>query len=348
VPETIPPVLDVEDLSVTYATAAGLHTAVSSVSLRLRPGEFVGLAGESGCGKSTLALALSRILPPAAEVSAGTIRFHPADSGGQPVDVLGLSGRQLRAFRWRRLSMVFQGAMNSLNPVMTIGHQLADAIRAHQRVRRAECLARCGELLDLVGVGAAHLNSYPHQLSGGMRQRVMLAMALSLDPDVVVMDEPTTALDVVVQRELLEVIRQLQRRLGFAVLFITHDLALLLDLADRVSIMYGGQIVEEAPAEALIGQPAHPYTAGLLGSFPELEGPPRELRGIPGSPPDFRDLPAGCLFAPRCPHVRPACLERRPTLGEAGGTRRAACFYPLGGAKPLESAKQSHEEFSSE
>jgi peptide/nickel transport system ATP-binding protein len=326
-----PPVLEVRGLTVDYVTSAGSVVAASSVDLCLRRGEFVGLAGESGCGKSTLALAISRLLPPAGGVVSGSITFTPPD-GSAPIEVLDLAGAALRDFRWRRISMVFQSAMNSFNPVMTMGAQLADAIRAHDRsARRRDLRKRSTELLELVGVAPRHLRSYPHELSGGMRQRVMLAMALALHPDVVLMDEPTTSLDVVVQREILDQIRALQSALGFAILFITHDLSLLLDVADRVLIMYGGEVVEEAAAESLIDAPAHPYTVGLLGSFPELRGPRRELGGIPGAPPDLTDLPVGCLFAPRCPSVQPDCVQRRPLLErDPRAYRSVACFHPAG------------------
>jgi len=328
-------VLEVRNLSVTYAGSSSPVRAVSSVSLTLHRGELAGLAGESGCGKSTLALALSRLLPRSAEVTAGNVTFYPKgkDEHGSidPIDVLGLSGEALRQFRWARLSMVFQGAMNSLNPVLDIGCQLGDAIKAHERrTSRKDRRDRAGALLDMVGVGGDHLSSYPHQLSGGMRQRVMLAMALTLDPDVVIMDEPTTALDVVVQREILDQVRTLQARLGFAVLFITHDLSLLLDLADRSSIMYGGRVVEEASSSALVGGPAHPYTIGLLNSFPSLEGDGEELVGIPGSPPDLAALPQGCAFAPRCSLVTERCRQVQPGLDAVldpnDAARTAACW----------------------
>ena len=323
-------VLEVRGLSVSYATPNGPVPAVSSVDLTLRAGEFLGLAGESGCGKSTLALAISRLLPAAGTVTGGSVLFHGPQA--PPVDVLDLDGEPLRAFRWRQLSMVFQSAMNSLNPVMRVGAQIADAIRAHdRRMNRTERTARCAELLDMVGVGSKHLRSYPHELSGGMRQRVMIAMALCLNPEIVLMDEPTTALDVVVQREILDEIRALQARLGFTVLFITHDLSLLLDLADRIAVMYGGSVVEEAPAADLIADASHPYTIGLLNSFPALDGPVRELSGIPGSPPSLRVLPGGCLFAPRCPHAEEDCLAQRPALLPGPARDRAvACVHPAG------------------
>jgi peptide/nickel transport system ATP-binding protein len=296
---------EVRGLSVSYATPNRAAQAVSSVDLTLRTGEFLGLAGESGCGKSTLALAISRLLPAAGTVTGGSVLFHPAQ--GPPVDVLDLAGEPLRAFRWRQMSMVFQSAMNSLNSVMRVGAQIGDAIRAHdRRMSRAERTARCAELLDMVGVGRRHLRSFPHELSGGMRQRVMIAMALALSPQVVLMDEPTTALDVVVQREILDEIRALQDRLGFAVLFITHDLSLLLDLADRIAVMYGGSVVEESPAADVIAGAAHPYTIGLLNSFPSLAGPCGNCLGYPGHRPAF----ASCRKA-AC--SRPAARAPRPT-----------------------------------
>jgi peptide/nickel transport system ATP-binding protein len=235
--------------------------------------------------------------------------------------------------------MVFQGAMNGLNPVLTIGSQIADAVKAHDRHgSRRSRRERAGQLLDMVGVGASLLGSYSHQLSGGMRQRVMLAMALALDPDVVLMDEPTTALDVVVQRELLDQIRALQDRLGFAVLFITHDLSLLLDVADRVSIMYGGRIVEEASAAQLAADPAHPYSEALLNSFPLIHDSRRSLAGIPGAPPALDSMPAGCPFHPRCPRAGSECRAQVPALApyRAGdGARRAvACWHPADSRRP--------------
>lgn len=326
----VEPVLEVRGLSVVYESPGGKTQAVSDVSLLLGRGELVGLAGESGCGKSTLALALSRLLPPTGRVTSGQVLFH-VGGDGETVDVLGLSGEQLRLFRWRRMSMVFQGAMNGLNPVMVVGRQLADAISAHDSaVSRAALRSRCCELLSMVGVDPRHVRSYPHELSGGMRQRVMLAMALALEPDVVLMDEPTTALDVVVQHEILDQVRALQSELEFAVLFITHDLSLLLDLADRIAVMYAGRIVEEAPVSEFVASPAHPYTAGLLGSFPSLDGPPQELSGIPGSPPDLRHPVVGCAFAPRCPYAEEDCRADLPPLAALGrGDRTASCFHPL-------------------
>jgi peptide/nickel transport system ATP-binding protein len=228
--------------------------------------------------------------------------------------------------------MVFQSAMSALNPVMRVGDQFVDMMKAHERVRRADALQRAGDLLELVGIDRGRVRAYPHQLSGGMRQRVIIAMALALEPELVIMDEPTTALDVVVQREILQEIQDLQRKLGFAVLFITHDLSLLLEFADRIAIMYAGEIVEITGSAQLFAQPRHPYTVGLMSSFPPLSGPIERLTGIPGSPPDLGDPPSGCRFHPRCPHCRaddPALYVRqttqRPQLKLVAPGHRVAC-----------------------
>jgi peptide/nickel transport system ATP-binding protein len=239
-----------------------------------------------------------QILRPPARIVDGSILF-----GGE--NILGRSEEQLRRFRWRNVSMVLQSAMSALNPVMRVGDQFLDAMRAHEKIDRKRALKRTEELLELVGIDRQRARSYPHQLSGGMRQRVVIAMALALEPELVILDEPTTALDVVVQREILQQVDALKRDFGFAVLFITHDLSLLLEFADRIAIMYAGEIVESAPAERLADNPLHPYTQGLLKSFPPLSGPVTPLTGIPGSPPDLRDPPSGCRFHPRCPHCRP-------------------------------------------
>jgi ABC-type dipeptide/oligopeptide/nickel transport system ATPase component/ABC-type dipeptide/oligopeptide/nickel transport system permease subunit len=275
-------VLTVRDLSVVYRVARPVH-AVRSASLTLHRGEIVGLAGESGCGKTTLAYAISRLLRPPAEVSAGAVTFH--DRSGDDVDVLALGAEELRQFRWSRMSMVFQGAMNALNPVITVRAQLEDVLSTHRpEMSRTERRIRCREALQLVGVDPRRLLSYPHELSGGMRQRVMIAMALLLRPDIVVLDEPTTALDVVVQRGILREILRFRDELGFAVLFISHDLPLLLEVSDRVAIMRDGEIVEQAPAGQILDEPRHPYTRHLLESFPSLTGERGDLLRAPDTP----------------------------------------------------------------
>ncbi|WP_214410803.1 ABC transporter ATP-binding protein [Sphaerisporangium fuscum] len=322
-------VLSVRDLSVVYGGERPTR-AVREVSLELARGEVLGVAGESGCGKSTLAYAVTRLLRPPAAVTAGEIVFRTRE--GREVDVLALGPRELRAFRWRRIAMVFQSAMNALNPVLTVRDQLADVFTAHEPgMGRREREERCGELLDMVGIDRSRLSSYPHELSGGMRQRVLIAMAMALHPDVVVLDEPTTALDVVVQRDILRRIDRLREMLGFSVIFITHDLSLLLSISDRLAIMYGGRIVETGPAAAVRAAPAHPYTAGLLGSFPSLRGPRRVLHGIPGTPPDLSGETPGCAFAPRCAHAFDACGAVTPPLVPAGGTVAACLKHDDGG-----------------
>jgi peptide/nickel transport system ATP-binding protein len=317
--------LHLEDLVVEYVLPERRVRAVDGVSLTIAPGEIVGLAGESGCGKSTLASAVLQILRPPAEIASGSIRFQ-----GQ--ELVGMRKQQLRTLRWRHVSLVFQSAMNVLNPVMRVGDQFVDMFQAHDRIRRADALARAGDLLEMVGIDRGRVRSYPHELSGGMRQRVVIAMALALEPELIVMDEPTTALDVVVQREILQELETLKERLGFAVLFITHDLSLLVEFSDRIAIMYAGEIVESAPSDVLFRAPLHPYTAGLMRSFPPLTGPIVPLVGIPGSPPNLAQPPSGCRFHPRCPLCLPdnavaygRQTSERPLLREIAPGHHVAC-----------------------
>ena len=317
-PETL---VEVEKLVVTY----GAVRAVDGVDLTIGAGEVLGLAGESGCGKSTIAGSLMQILRPPARIENGTIRFRGEDITHE-------SPEALRRFRWRNVSMVFQSAMNALNPVMRVGNQFVDMMRAHERISKHDALERAGDLLEIVGIDRRRANAYPHELSGGMRQRVIIAMALALQPELVIMDEPTTALDVVVQREILQQVRDLQAELGFAVLFITHDLSLLFEFASRIAIMYAGEIVEQTSARELHTRPLHPYTQGLLHSFPPLHGPIARMTGIPGSPPDLAAAPSGCRFHPRCPHCDPdndglyrLQTEVRPVLKEVAPGHLVAC-----------------------
>jgi peptide/nickel transport system ATP-binding protein len=266
-----------------------------------------------------------QILKPPAEIVGGEILFRGEN-------LVGMSKQQLRRVRWRHVSLVFQSAMNVLNPVMRVGDQFVDMFQAHDRVRRSDALARAGDLLEMVGIERRRVRSYPHELSGGMRQRVVIAMALALEPELIVMDEPTTALDVVVQREILQELETLKKRLGFAVLFITHDLSLLVEFSDRIAIMYAGEIVESAASDVLFHRSLHPYTAGLMRSFPPLTGPIVPLVGIPGSPPNLALPPSGCRFHPRCPHCTPANpalygrqTSERPVLREVEQGHRVAC-----------------------
>jgi oligopeptide/dipeptide ABC transporter ATP-binding protein len=300
------PVLSIRDLSVVYRGTAGDVRAVDRVSMDLNLGEIVGLVGESGSGKSTLAYGATRLLRAPAVITGGSVLYQGRRMA-TPTDVLQLTTHQLGGLRWREIAIVFQSAMNALNPVMNVHNQLTDVIRAHLHLPPREATEKAAGLLDMVGIPRARLRSYPHELSGGMRQRIMIAMALATDPEVVIMDEPTTALDVVVQREILGQILELKEHLGFAILFITHDLSLLLELADRIAVMYAGQLMEIGTAAEIQHEPAHPYTKRLLHSFPALHGPRKELAGIPGTPPDLHNPPPGCPFLPRCTEGTEAC-----------------------------------------
>jgi peptide/nickel transport system ATP-binding protein len=306
-------VLSAEHVSVDYAGAAPTH-AVRDVSLELRRGEVLGIAGESGCGKSTLAYALTRLLRPPAQLSGGTIRFQGRD-WDEPVDIMALDAAALRRFRWSRVSMVFQSAMNALNPVISLRKQFGDIFAEHvPEMDTASRDQRSRELLEMVGISPDRIRSFPHELSGGMRQRVVIAMALALQPEIVIMDEPTTALDVVVQQEILDEIERLREEIGFSIVFITHDLSLLLDISDRLAVMYAGEIVEYGPAEQVAAEPAHPYTRALLRAFPELRAERRQLNGVPGTPPDLRAPLSGCAFAPRCAFAFEPCTTVTPRL----------------------------------
>ncbi|HKU56177.1 MAG TPA: dipeptide/oligopeptide/nickel ABC transporter permease/ATP-binding protein [Gaiellaceae bacterium] len=310
------PVLKVERLSVAYATDAGPVVAVDNVDLELERGEFLAIVGESGCGKSTLLYAIARLLgsPLPGEIVGGSIFFKGKD-------LVLLEERELRRVRWRDLSVVMQSAMNALNPVLTVAQQMRDACRAHSNMSKAEIEERSREVLRLVSIDPIHLHSYPHQLSGGMRQRAMIAMALLFTPDLVIMDEPTSALDVVAQRSLMVQIKELQERLGFAVIFVTHDMSLVSHFSDRLLVMYAGQVAETSKTRELFDRPRHPYSQGLLEAFPSIRGPKVRLLGIPGSPPDLARPPAGCRFAPRCAHVQPRCTSAEVPLFSVDGSQ---------------------------
>lgn len=301
------PVLEIEDLSVVYASPDGFVRAVEDVNLVVHKHEIVGLVGESGSGKSTMSYAIMRLLKGDGIVAKGKIRVL-----GQ--DVYKLSPRDLRQFRWTKMAMVFQSAMSALNPVLSVETQIIDTLRAHQpRLSKRAAGERAKELMDLVRIDRKHLKSYPHELSGGMRQRIVIAIAIALNPALVIMDEPTTALDVVVQRTILDEIQRIQDQAGFAIMFVSHDFSMVAELADRVAIMYAGRLIEIAPSRLLtLEEQHHPYTEGLLKAIPELTPESVTIEGIPGHPPDLIHPPSGCAFHPRCPHVMDICTKVRP------------------------------------
>jgi len=314
------PLLEVADLSVDYLTDVADVRAVDGVSLTVARGEFLGIVGESGCGKSTLLFAIAQLLSPPGELVGGRIIFRGRD-------MVRLTAGELRGMRWRDYSVVMQSAMNALNPMKSIGAQFKDTLQSYGSVSPAEVRGRSEEVLALVGIDPVHLRSYPHQLSGGMRQRTMIAMALLFEPQLVIMDEPTSALDVVAQQSLMTKVKDLQRRLGFAVIFVTHDMSVVSRYSDRVLVMYAGQVAEAARTDAIFDRPLHPYSRGLMSAFPSLRGSRKELVGIPGNPPDLARPPSGCRFHPRCPEVMPACLTREPELYPVGDAEVRCLLY---------------------
>ena len=318
-------VLSVRDLHVAYRTRAGAVPAVRGVSFDIARGEVLGMAGESGCGKSTIVNAAMRLLPPGTEVSGQVLL------DGE--DVLAMKPGRLRAVRWAGASVIFQGALHALNPVRTIGHQIAEAMLVHGTTDEAGASRRVGELLEQVGLPARRARDYPHELSGGQKQRVMIAMALACDPKVVIADEPTTALDVMVQAQVLRLLKDLQDRLGLAMLFITHDLAVLVEVCDRLAVMYAGSIVEEGPAGAVFREPAHPYARALAAAYPTIGDPRYRMApsGLGGDPPQPEAVPPGCAFHPRCPVAIDACATTVPPTVPAGPERSAACLLVGGG-----------------
>jgi peptide/nickel transport system ATP-binding protein len=315
-------ILSVRNLRVEYWDPAGAVCAVDNVSLDLCRGEVFALAGESGSGKSTLGGAILRVLRAPAVITAGAIWFDGRD-------ILALDEAQLRDYRWREVAMVFQSAMNTLSPVLPIEEQIVDTMRAHERgIGRVAARDRARQLLELVGLDPGHARSYAHELSGGMRQRVVIAIALALSPRLLIMDEPTTALDVVVQREILQRIWAIKDELHLSVLFIAHDLPLMLEIADRIGVMYAAELVEIAPAAELRRDPHHPYSRGLLQAFPALDRPREQVHEIPGAPPSLRSPPAGCRFHPRCPDAVTSCRVDHPLLLPTTANRSSACPRP--------------------
>lgn len=309
--------LEVEGLSVVYGTDRGPLQAVSDVSLAVERGEVVGIVGESGCGKSTLAMSVLRLVKPPGKIVAGAVRFEGED-------LFRRRRASMRELRGRRISLIPQAAMNALDPMYTARALVAEVIRAHRDVSRTAAKLEAGELLRTLGIAAEHVDSFPHELSGGMRQRVTIAMAIANDPSLVVADEPVTGLDVIVQAQILSLLRTLGRDRGLAMIFISHDIMAVSSVCDRLAVMYAGRIVEEGPASAVVSEPRHPYTRGLIASLPTLDGPSEEVRGIPGDVPDLVDLPQGCAFASRCVDRIERCAERPQLIGGRPG-RAVAC-----------------------
>lgn len=316
-------VLSVRDLSISYRTPRGRLQAVNKVSFDLHKGETLAMIGESGCGKSTLNLGIMRLLPNNARIDSGQILYR-YDSGTQ-VDIASFSLRRLRTFRWQECAMVFQAALNSLNPVIHISDMFYDTAAAHGERNRAKVKKRALDLLEKVRLdGERVFHAYPHELSGGMRQRVLIALALLLEPQIVLMDEPTTALDILTQRNILDVLNQIKAELGFSVIFISHDLSIAAEIADTVATMYAGEIIEMGPVNDIFYKSQHAYTLGLMQASPRLSSGREELVSIPGSPPDLIEPPPGCKFHPRCPFANGPCFHTPPAL--VGDPHQVACY----------------------
>ena len=312
--------LEVKNLTTYFETLRGYVRAVENVSFEIRKGEAFGLAGESGCGKTTTALSILRLLPPNGRIISGEILFEGKD-------LLKLSDEEYRKeIRWKGISVIFQGAMNSLNPVMSVGDQIAEAIMVHENVSKDEALERAGKLLDLVGIGAERVDRYPHELSGGMRQRAIIAMSLACNPRLIIADEPTTALDVIIEAQVLKVMKDLQRKLNLSMLVISHDLSMIAETCERIAIMYAGKIVEMGDIVKVYKDPLHPYTQRLINAFPSIIGPKKELATISGFPPDLLSPPPGCRFHPRCPYAKDKCRKEEPPLVEIDKDRYVACY----------------------
>lgn len=312
------PLLEVRDLCVDYLAGNITVRAVDHVNLHIAKGETLGLAGESGCGKSTLAFSIAKLHKPPALISNGEILFNGED-------ILSFDEQRLQNFRWNETSVVFQSAMNCLNPVITINAQICDVIRAHRQVSQEEARETAGKLLETVGIHQSRLDDYPHQFSGGMRQRVVIAITLALNPQLIIMDEPTTALDVVVEREIMAELAELKNKFGFSILLISHDLSLMGEIADRIAVMYGGKLVEVSSAENIISRPQHPYSQGLINSFPLLMGEKKRLTGIKGNPLNLYKPPKGCYFAERCPQCFDPCHTIDPLLVELEQNHSVKC-----------------------
>lgn len=311
--------LEVEDLRMYYETLRGWVKAVDDIDMELEKGDALGLAGESGCGKTSAMLSILRLLPYNARIFGGTIKFEGED-------LIRMPEKQFRRkIRWRKISTIFQGAMNALHPTMNIGSQIAESIMAHEKVSKSEALERAAKLLDLVGIGASRIDRYPHELSGGMKQRTVIAMALACNPDLIIADEPTTALDVIVAAQVLGVMKELQEKLHLSLILVTHDLSMISEVCNKVVIMYAGKIVEQGDVVSIYKEALHPYTEKLISAFPSVLGAKRELASIPGFPPDLLNPPPGCRFHPRCPYAMEICRKEEPVSVEVSKGHKVAC-----------------------
>lgn len=312
--------LEIEDLEVRYNTRIGVVKAVDRVRFEVEKGETLGLVGESGCGKSTLGFSILRLVPPPGEIAGGKVKFDGED-------LLRKSEEEMREIRGKRISMIFQDPMTSLNPLMRVEEHIVETLRTHEKgIKREEALQRAEELLDRLGITPDRLRDYPHQLSGGMRQRVMIGLALVLNPDLIIADEPTTSLDVIVEAQILELLKELKRAYNLTLILITHNMGVVAELADRVAVMYAGKLVEVADSIPLYNEPLHPYTQGLLRSIPSISLDKWELEIMPGSPPDLINPPPGCRFHPRCPYAVDECSAIEPPMKEVDNGHRAACW----------------------
>jgi peptide/nickel transport system ATP-binding protein len=312
--------LDVKDLRTHYLTPFGAVKAIDDISFKLKKGVSLGFAGESGCGKTTVALSIMRILPYPGKILSGEMLF-------KGTDIIKMTEEELRQIRWKGISTVFQGAMASLNPLFKVGRQIADPIMIHEDVTKEEAYSRAKELLDLVGIEAIRADNYPWELSGGMRQRVMIAMGLACNPDVIIADEPTTALDVIVAHQVMELIRDLREKLDLSMMLITHDISVIAQTCDELAIMYAGKILELSTVSAIFESPLHPYTEALISSFPNIKGEKRQLKSIVGNPPDLINPPLGCKFNPRCPYSQDICRSEEPSLDKIGDNHSVACHF---------------------
>ena len=315
------PLLQLDGLTTNYRTMRGWVKAAEDVSFEIEKGEALGVVGESGCGKTTVALSILKILPQGARIRGGRILFEGND-------LVPLSDRQMRKIRWKGISIVFQGAMNALNPVFKVGDQIIEAIRLHEPdVSKSDAKRRAEALLEMVGVEPSRVDNYPHEFSGGMRQRALIAMALAANPKLLIADEPGTALDVIVQAQVLQLMRSLKEKLGLSMMMISHDLSIVAEVCEKIAIMYAGHIVEYGDIDAIFKEPLHPYTQGLIGAFPSIKGDRKKLISIPGQPPDLLDPPAACRFHPRCPYAMDVCRKEKPEMKKVGtGNHYVSCY----------------------